>query len=261
MGQWLQGGNAMRIAVIWYPGTNCDEEAFRAIEAAGMKPEIVRWNTDVSGYDGYMIPGGWSYEDRIRAGVIAAKHPVMKTIKKEAEAGKPVLGICNGAQVLIETGLVPGLKDKVQMALAPNNDGYYCIWTNLLSTSKQGRCAYNKKLKQGDVIKAPIAHGEGRFTTRDAELVKELEKNGQIIFKYCDADGKVTDEANPNGAIFNIAGICNPEGNVMAMMPHPERAAWYKNIPYHEGKSFEENEKTTLSNAVFESMKEFINGN
>lgn len=253
-----------QIAVIWFPGTNCDEEAIHAIEAAGMQPVFVRWNQkDVKNFDGYFIPGGWSYEDRIRAGIIAAKDPIMKTIKEQAETGKPVLGICNGCQILVETAMIPGLKDEVELAMAPSIEGYYCVWTNMINLTNK-TCAYNLNMDKNQIIKAPIAHGEGRFFTKNESLFKELEKNKQIIFKFCDEKGKIVDdmEVNPNGAMHNIAAICNKEGNVMAMMPHPERASWFKNIPYFEQNSFEENEKMTSSNSVFASMKKFIeNGN
>ena len=123
-----------KIAVIMFPGSNCENETARAITSAGMNAKVIRWNetTGLSNYDGYVIPGGWSYEDRIRAGVISAKDPIMDIIKKEASNGKVVLGICNGCQILVESGIIPGLEDNVQMALAPNINpfiqGYYCTW-------------------------------------------------------------------------------------------------------------------------------------
>jgi len=125
------------IAVIWFPGNNCEQETLEAVNAAGMDGKILRWNTEenLSSYDGFVIPGGWAYEDRIRAGVVAAKDPVMNRIKEESSKGKPVLGICNGAQVLVETGMVPGLQDKVEFALAPNKNplisGYYNTWIKI----------------------------------------------------------------------------------------------------------------------------------
>ena len=132
-----------KIAVILFPGTNCENEAARAVEATGMKAEIIRWNDSkkLGLFDGYILPGGWSYEDRIRAGVIASKDKVMNVIKEEAEKGKVVLGICNGCQVLVEAGIIPGVKDKVQMALAPNINpfvsGYYCTWIKIKNASKK----------------------------------------------------------------------------------------------------------------------------
>jgi phosphoribosylformylglycinamidine synthase subunit PurQ / glutaminase len=225
----------VKIAVIMFPGTNCEEETKRACEEVGMAAEIVRWNSnvDLSKFDGYILPGGWSYEDRIRAGAIAAKDKIMVKIKEEVAKGKVVLGICNGAQVLIETGIIPGLKGKVEMALAPNINpkikGYYCTWTNVLVNNSL-KTAFNYDVD--NVTALTIAHGEGRFVSRDDNLIDELEKNGQLLFKYCDEDGNVSSEfpINPNGSTNNIAAICNKEGNVMAMMPHPERSVWKKQL-------------------------------
>jgi len=227
------------IAVIYFPGNNCEEESLRAVLASGMDGKIVRWNqrNGIESFDGFVIPGGWAYEDRIRAGVIAAKDPVFKTIKKEAENGKPVLGICNGAQALVECGMIPGLKNKVEMALAPNQNpfinGYYCTWVFVKSEQEKNRCAFTKFTEKDDVIPIPIAHGEGRFTTKDKELINKLIKNKQVIFRYSTKDGKIEESfpTNPNGAIYNIAAICSKQGNVMAMMPHPERASFIRQLP------------------------------
>ena len=227
------------IAVIYFPGNNCEEESSKAILASGMDGKIVRWNErkGIEKFDGFVIPGGWAYEDRIRAGVIAAKDPIFDIIKKEAENGKPVLGICNGAQALVECGMVPGLKDKVEMALAPNKNpfisGYYCTWVYVKSNEAKDRCAFTKFTEKDEVIPIPIAHGEGRFVTKDKELLDKMIKNRQIIFRYSTKDGKIEDNfpTNPNGAIYNIAAICNKKGNVMAIMPHPERASFIRQLP------------------------------
>lgn len=223
------------IAVILFPGTNCENETKRACEASGLKADIIRWNQEgIEDYDGYIIPGGFSYEDRVRAGVISAKDPVMKIIKQESKKGKPVLGICNGCQVLVESGLIPGLKDKVEIALAPNinqdHQGFLCTWT-YIKNSSQDKNAFNIFLQKGQIIPIPIAHAEGRFVTKDKNLIGQLKKNRQILFQYCDKDGNISKEANPNGSMENIAGICNKEGNVLAMMPHPERATWKHQMP------------------------------
>ena len=237
-----------RIALIQFPGSNCEQETKRAAEAAGLKVDMFRWNRSAEllrQYDGYIIGGGFSYQDRVRAGAIATKEPIVRTLFEEALAGKPVLGICNGAQVLVEAGLVPGLEPgKVEMALAPNRvdparriAGFCCKWTCLKLTSTPGRSVFTSGMRAGVVWPAPIAHGEGRFTTRDEGLLEKLIANEQVVFRYCTATGEVVDDpvVNPNGALDNIAGICNPQGNVLAMMPHPERCSWLRQIPYEIG--------------------------
>jgi phosphoribosylformylglycinamidine synthase subunit PurQ / glutaminase len=249
----------MSVAVILFPGTNCENESVRALQAVGLEAEIIRWNTskDVSAYDGYLIPGGWSYEDRIRAGAIAAQDPLMLKIKEEAKKGKPVIGICNGCQVLIETGIIPGLKDKVQMALAPNirdyPSGFYCTWVNIKNSSKV--CKFNSELSEDEVIPIPIAHGEGRFTTANKSLLEELQKNDQIAFVYCDSKGEVKNrfDVNPNSSELNIAGICNKEGNVLAMMPHPERGSFNRQVPGFKG-DFNESESLAPAAKILQAM-------
>jgi len=250
-----------KIAVMYFPGNNCEEETRDRCIDVGMEARIIRWNSkdNLSSFDGYVIPGGFSYEDRIRAGVIAAKEKVMDKIRKEVESGKLLLGICNGAQVLVETGLIPGLRDKIQIALAPNDNplvsGYYNSWIYLKSVNSKN-CAYNVLYDKNEIIKVPVAHGEGRFTTKDSKLIKQLEKNKQIIFKYCDGKGKVVNKfpINPNGAVNNIAAISNKEGNVMAIMPHPERASYNWQV---QG-SIEKDNKRTNAIKIFESMKRYI---
>ena len=250
-----------KIAVLYFPGNNCEEETRDRCADVGMDAKIIRWNSkeDLSFFDGFIIPGGFSYEDRIRSGVIAAKEKIMGKIGEEAKAGKPLLGICNGAQILVETGLIPGLKNKVEMALAPNINpfisGYYCDWV-YIKNSNDKNCAYNLLYGKDEIIQVPIAHGEGRFTTKDRTLVKKLIKNKQIIFRYCDKEGKVIDKfpVNPNGAICNIAAVSNKEGNIMAIMPHPERASFNWQIP----DSIIKNNQKTNGIKIFESMKKYI---
>ncbi len=234
-----------RVALIQFPGSNCEWETKAAAEAVGIACDIFRWNRDpelLAEYDGYIIGGGFSYQDRVRAGVVATKEPIVARMMDEVAAkGKPVLGICNGAQVLVEAGLIPGItRGDVEMALAPNRHdpehriaGFCCRWVFLKQTAEPARCLFTSQFQPGEVFPIPIAHGEGRFTTSAPDLVQQLADRDLIVFQYCDADGNVVDrpEVNPNGAVANIAGLCNPEGNVLAMMPHPERASFLRQVP------------------------------
>ncbi len=260
------------IAVIYFPGNNCEEETLKAVLAAGMNGKVVRWNErkNIDKYDGYVIPGGWGYEDRIRAGVIMAKDPIFDIIKEEAVNLKPVLGICNGAQALVECGMIPEIKNKVEMALAPNKNpfisGYYCTWIYVKSEQNRERCAFTNFTQQSEIIPMPIAHGEGRFTTKNKTLIKKLVKNKQIIFRYSTKNGKIEESfpTNPNGAMYNIAAICNKKGNVMAIMPHPERASFIRQLPdITDLKNkfigdIKEMESPAPSMNIFISMKKYI---
>ena len=195
--------------------------------------------TDINDYDGIILPGGFSYGDRLRGGVIAAYSPVMKEIKKMAKDGCPVLGICNGFQILVEAGLLPG-------ALLRNSSlKFICKWTNLSVVSRKS--IFTNKLKINTILKMPIAHNEGRYYIEKNDLLNLYEKN-QIVLKYVDEDSKSTDEANPNGSIDNIAGVCNIEGNVLGLMPHPERASERILSPF-------ESDDGSL---IFSSMIEYI---
>ncbi len=234
-----------KVALIQFPGSNCEWETKAAAEAAGIACDVFRWNRNpelLSDYDGYIIGGGFSYQDRVRSGVIACKEPIVARVMTEVTGrGKPVVGICNGAQVLVESGLIPGIQTgDVEMALAPNRTdpehriaGFCCRWLFIKLACAPERCRFTADMRPGEIIPIPIAHGEGRFTTNDSDLVAKLQANDQIVFQYCDADGVVEDrlEINPNGAVDNIAGLCNPEGTVMAMMPHPERASFLRQVP------------------------------
>lgn len=228
----------VKIAILFFPGQNTELETLRAIEAVGMKGTVVRWNEPKSRlqeFDGFIIPGGFSYEDRGRAGLVASLDPMIAALKKEAEKEKPVLGICNGAQVLVESGLVPGAKNyTLAMALARNKrmrggqvlgTGYYNEWIYLKQCVKPKRSAFTLALKPDELYRVPVAHAEGRFETMHPKLIEKLFKNEQVVFQYCDREGNVAEEfpTNPNGALANIAGLCNSEGNVMALMPHAER--------------------------------------
>ena len=245
----------IKIGIIQFPGSNTERETFMACDRVGLKPIEFLWNEDpskLSGLDGYIIVGGFSYEDRSRAGVIAALDPIMEQIALESEKGKPILGICNGAQILVESGLVPGLKNnQVGVALTDNKRvkdglvvgvGYYNTWTNLKKSVPSKRCAFTRGIKEDEVIKIPLAHGEGRFVM-PSSLLENIISNEQDVYQYCDEDGDILNEfpTNPNGSVHNLAAVCNPKGNVMAMMPHPER--------------------TENGDPIFSSMKEFIEMN
>ena len=228
-----------RVAVIQFPGVNCEYETAAAVRTIGLDSGIFRWNEDPALLDdcaAVILPGGFSYQDRIRAGVVAAKDRVMDKVSELARGGKSVLGICNGAQVLVEAGLIPGIHwEKVDLALAPNvmadREGYYCNWVHL--RKEKSSCVWTARYAEGEVIPIPIAHAEGRFVTEDAGVLAEMKKNGQIALRYCDGAGAIVASfpVNPNGSVENIAGVSNPEGNVLAMMPHPERATWLRQVP------------------------------
>ena len=226
----------IRVAVVVFPGTNCMHETAAALQAAGAAAELLRWNAPASacvGYDAYVVAGGFAYEDRVRAGVIAAKHDILEAIAVAAAAGKPVLGVCNGAQVLVESGLVPALEPgRVEVALAPNAvagwSGYYCGWVHLHSARSHGFLSG----LSATPLPLPVGHGEGRFTGA-AELFQRLAQQGQIPLRYVTAAGGDAPgfPLNPNGSLRDAAALCNAAGNVVALMPHPERAAWLYQVP------------------------------
>jgi len=199
----------MKFAVIVFPGSNCDIDCYKAVEdTIGESVDYVfHTATDLSAYDAILVPGGFSYGDYLRCGAIAQFAPVMAEVKKAAEAGKFVLGICNGFQILTESGLLPG-------ALIRNNSlKFRCHQVGL--SVENVNTGFTNDYKQGEVITIPIAHGEGSFYVDDEELAR-LKANNQIVFRYAGD--------NPNGSVDNIAGVCNEAGNVVGMMPHPERA-------------------------------------
>jgi len=243
------------VAIIQFPGSNTERETMMACHRVGIKPVEFLWNSspkNLSCFDGFIIVGGFSYEDRSRAGIIASLDPIMEQIKKESGLGKPVLGICNGAQILVECGLVPGEENDILRIALTNNKrikngnvvgvGYYNTWTNLKMSTPSDRCAFTRHLKKNDCINIPLAHGEGRFMI-PGQLLEKMIKNNQNVFRYCDKNGTVIDEfpTNPNGSLHNLAAVCNPRGNVMAMMPHPER--------------------TKNGDPIFSSMKEYMENN
>jgi phosphoribosylformylglycinamidine synthase I len=279
----------MKIAVLQFPGTNCEFETLVAVKAVGMDGEIFRWNRpagELSGFDGFVIPGGFSYQDRLRAGVIASKEPVMSALKEEACKGKPIIGICNGFQILVETGLLPGNVNgkgeetrewcekgsgKVDMALAQNvmvsqgkivRRGYYCDWVNLRHEAPSKRCSGSFAIERGALLKIPIAHGEGNLVTTTPGLMKKLNDEGQVVFRYCDRNGRIINEFpfNVNGSTESIAAICNEQGNVLGMMPHPERAFFAWQLPAFDPRKQRPDEPGP-GRKVFESMKRYIEVN
>lgn len=199
----------MKFAVLVFPGSNCDVDMYHAIkDELGEEVEYV-WHeaTDLSGYDGILIPGGFSYGDYLRCGAMASQSNVMKEVKKAAEEGKPILGVCNGFQILTEAGLLPG-------ALLRNKNLKFICRTVPLKV-ENNQTMFTNQYEQGQIIRIPIAHGEGNYYC-DEETLKKLKENNQIVFTYAGE--------NPNGSLENIAGIVNERGNVLGMMPHPERA-------------------------------------
>jgi len=206
----------MKWGVVIFPGSNCDHDLIRVLNQSNSGEVVELWHkdTDLQDCTHIFIPGGFSYGDYLRSGSIAKLSPIMASIRKHADNGGFVMGICNGFQILCEAGLLPG-------ALLHNtNMKFICKNVHLSPTSK--KAAVSKNVNR--VIEIPIAHGEGRFYCDEQELQK-LENNDQILFKYSDALGHVNEESNPNGSLNNIAGVCNDTFNVFGMMPHPERAS------------------------------------
>ena len=207
----------MKFGVVIFPGSNCDKDIIFAIQNTIGQQVVELWHKDqdLQNCDVIFLPGGFSYGDYLRSGAIAKFSPIMKEVINFAENGGYLIGICNGFQILTESGLLPG-------ALLHNTNNKFICKNVYLKVNNHNSLITNQY--NGQAIKIPIAHGEGRFFVDDITL-KELEKNNQIIFKYCDKNGNISDDSNPNGSLANIAGICNKNKNVFGMMPHPERAA------------------------------------
>jgi phosphoribosylformylglycinamidine synthase subunit PurQ / glutaminase len=244
-----------RIAIPSFPGSNGEIDNLAVLKRCGFDAFLFRWNDSLEkleGVDGYLLGAGFSYEDRGRSGMVAARDPLFRFLHEEARRGKVIVGNCNGAQVLVESGLIP-LGDRLRMCLAHNlsressghthSPGFLNEWVWITPACARGRCA---TADWSGTLHVPFAHGEGRFVTLDPELLDELKMNDQIAFRYCNEQGIVSPYApvTPNGSTDAIAGICNKEGNVVALMPHPERTpagdsyflsirSWLENHPPH----------------------------
>jgi phosphoribosylformylglycinamidine synthase I len=207
----------MKFGVVVFPGSNCDHDAFYAIGNVLHKPVEFIWHQseDLANSDAIILPGGFAYGDYLRTGAIARFSPVMKSVEKFARSGGVVLGICNGFQILLEAGLLPGAMMR--------NIGLRYICRHVHIRIEQTHTPFTNAAKQGQILRIPIAHNDGNYTVNEAALA-ELEKNRQVIFRYTTSDGSDDAAGNPNGSMANIAGICNRERNVAGLMPHPERA-------------------------------------
>ena len=215
----------MNVAIIQFPGTNCDIDTYRVFnELLDVEPTLI-WHektTDLERFDAIVLPGGFSYGDRLRAGIIAAYSPVIKQLKKLSLKGKPIIGICNGFQILVESGLLPGA------LLTNSNLKFICKWVDLKVETNN---LFTNSFQSNSIIRMPIAHNEGRYYVGEEKL-QELERNNQIVLRYSDSEGNTSIDNNPNGSISNIAAVSNSDGNVLGMMPHPERASDSLLSPY-----------------------------
>lgn len=224
----------MRAGIVVFPGSNCDRDVHHVLnDVMGINAQYI-WHTEesINQYDALILPGGFSYGDRLRAGVIAAQSPIVEAIKKKAQEGLPILGICNGFQILVEAGLLPGaLVKNVKLQFS-------CKWLKMEVLNVN--TPFTNMFNLNDEIAIPIAHGEGRFVIDDDRL-HDLKQNNQIVFKYKDQ--------NPNGSTEMIAAICNKEGNVMGLMPHPERASEPILSP---------NQTKSNAGLIFHSLKNFL---
>jgi len=238
----------IRVCILRVGGTNCDAETKRAFTDLGVKAEVVHFNEllrkkNLLDYQLLVFPGGFSYGDYVRAGAIWAKWFMAKLgrdLKEFVKEERPILGICNGFQVLVEAGLLPGfngISDQPQAALATNfPPGYNCRWV-YLKNENSSKCAFTWKIPRGKVLRIPVAHSEGRFLfpkEKEEEYLRELYENGQLVFRYCLENGEYAEgryPANPNGSFHDIAGICDPTGKIFGLMPHPERAYYGWQLP------------------------------
>lgn len=208
----------MPAAVIVFPGSNCDRDVAVALAAAMGRPPAMVWHRETSlpPCDLIVVPGGFSYGDYLRSGAMAAHSPIMRAVIGRAKAGTPVLGICNGFQILAEAGLLPGVLMR--------NASLKFVCRDVYLRVERADTVFTGGYTAGQILRVPVAHHDGNYFA-DAETLQRLEAGGQIAFRYCDAGGAITAEANPNGSLANIAGVLNEAGNVLGMMPHPERLA------------------------------------
>jgi phosphoribosylformylglycinamidine synthase len=208
----------MKFGVVVFPGSNCDADCYHVIKEVMEQPVEYIWHKEnsVAGYDALILPGGFSYGDYLRTGAIARFSPIMPSVTEFAEGGGLLIGICNGFQILLEAGLLPG-------AMLRNSSLKFICQPVYLKVNRNDT-PFTNQLKADEVLKVPVAHGEGNYFCDDQTL-QSLKDNGQIIFTYCSEKGQEGLEYNPNGSLANIAGICNSKGNVLGMMPHPERCA------------------------------------
>ncbi len=233
----------MKFGVVVFPGSNCDHDTYHVISKIVGQPVDFIWHKQdsVEGFDAIILPGGFSYGDYLRTGAIARFSPVMQAVKNFADQGGFVLGICNGFQILCETGLLPGV-------LLRNRDlKFICEHVHVKVANTDS--PYSSAYKSEQVLRIPVAHGDGNYFC-DPETLAELEQANRILFRYCEADGAVTETANINGSLHNIAGICNARGNVLGMMPHPERAA-EEALGSHDGLAM----FTSMTSALREKLK------
>ncbi len=262
------------VCVVRVGGTNCDAETRRAFEDLGARAEIVHLNDlkrrgNLLDYHVLVFAGGFSYGDYVRAGAILDRSAVAQlggALKQFTREERPVLGICNGFQVLVEAGLLPGFDDRLskspEAALAPNVPiGYHCMWTSLKNDSR-GKCVFTTKVNKNAVLRIPVAHGEGRFMfdkDKQDQQLERLYENDQLVLRYCTEDGKTAQgkfPVNPNGSFHDIAGICDPSGTIFGLMPHPERAyyGWQQSDWTTKG----EPGKYGDGRLIFESVIEYL---
>lgn len=230
----------MKAGVVVFPGSNCDHDCYHVLKHVLGMDTVFLWHkdADLKGADLVVLPGGFSYGDYLRCGAIAKHSPIMQEVSEFADKGGHVLGICNGFQVLTESGLLPG-------ALLRNTElKFICKYVNLRVDN--AGTAFTSRYADGEIVRIPIAHAEGNYFASE-EVIKELEENNQVVFRYCDEYGETSEGSNPNGSINGIAGIINKGGNVLGMMPHPERCA-------------EEIMQTKDGFHIFESLRKVVKG-
>jgi phosphoribosylformylglycinamidine synthase I len=263
----------INVCIMRVAGTNCDAETRRAFYDLGAKAEVVHCNEIIKegnllDYSALVFPGGFSHGDYVRAGAIWAKEALARLgndLKEFVEEERPVLGICNGFQVLVESGLLPGfggIAEFPEAALATNIPiGYYCNWV-YLRHENSGKCVFTQKIPKGKVLRIPVAHAEGRLVfpkENEKRCLERLYNNDQLVFRYCDEKGEFAEgryPTNPNGSFHDIAGICNPAGTVFGLMPHPERAYYSWQLP--DWTRLENPSKYGDGRLIFESMIKYL---